>query len=122
MINEGESSNLLIQQRRSSSNEREMRFSPRSKSTEARKVRFKSDAIEEEAPSELKLKMSAEKTSALRQRSQPNKRISGYDIEEEKAIGSHFSGVWQETNGEKTNFHDTGLMKGRDFVQKLIKQ
>ena len=48
--------------------------------------------------------------------------ISGYDYEAEKQVGSFYSQIRQEATGEATNFLDTGAMKGRDFVQRLIKE
>ena len=73
--------------------------------------------------SESKLAGISQKKSASQLgRSLAQKSVSGFDVGVNKAVGAFYSSMRQEANGEKTNFYDTGHMKGRDFVQKLIKQ
>ena len=50
------------------------------------------------------------------------KSYSGFDIGQNKSVGAFFSGVRQQSQGETVNFHDTERMKGKEFVDKLIKQ
>lgn len=49
------------------------------------------------------------------------KSQSGFDIGANKAVGSFFSSLRQQANGETTNFFDTETMNGREYVKKLVR-
>ena len=62
------------------------------------------------------------KKSKRKSQIQMQKSQSGFDIEQNKAIGSFFSTIRQKYQGEKPNFYDTETMRGHEFVKKLIEQ
>ena len=46
---------------------------------------------------------------------------SGFDIGQQKAVGSFFSSLRQKAKGDSVNYYDSERMKGDEFVKRLMK-